>query len=104
MNPIKGLFQSRRFWTVLINAVISTIILVGGLFYKPEAMDQVVKIIAIYQPVFIILIAAFTVDDAQNIKLEGKKIDLEIAKLYTVQSPVPPYIIADDFPTSVLKE
>lgn len=80
-NPFSGLLHSRRFWTLMLDAVLSTIVLAGGLFFKPQDLDIAIKVIAIYQPVFITLIGAFTVDDTQATKLEIAKHEAELWQL-----------------------
>lgn len=71
MNPFAGLLRSRKFLTLIMDTIISTVILVGGWYLAPQAMDKTVAVIAIYQPVFIALIAAITSEDNAQRKLDG---------------------------------
>jgi hypothetical protein len=71
MNPFAGLLLSRKFWTLMLDTVISTVILVGGWYLSPDTLDRVVAVIAIYQPVFIALIAAIASEDNAERKLQA---------------------------------
>jgi hypothetical protein len=63
MNPWQLLFRSRKFWLAVLDVVISTIILVVGTYFQAQE-DFIVKIIAIYQPLFVIIITAIAIEDA----------------------------------------
>lgn len=65
------IFQSRRFWTVILDTVISLILFIIGNYY-PEWQDRTTQLIAILQPVFLVLIAAFTVEGTATIKANAK--------------------------------
>lgn len=71
MNPVSGLFRSRKFLTLILDTIISTVILVGGWYLAPQAMEKTVAVIAIYQPVFIALIAAIASEDNAERRLQG---------------------------------
>ena len=70
-NPFVGLLHSRKFMTLILDTVISTVVLFGGWYLAPQALDRVVAAIAVYQPVFIALIAAITAEDNAERKLQG---------------------------------
>jgi branched-subunit amino acid permease len=57
------LLKSRRFWTAVLDAVVSLVSVVVSLQFSPEVQKLVLTIVATLQPVFMIVIAAFTVDD-----------------------------------------
>lgn len=58
-NPLK----SRRFWTLLIDVIVSTITFIVGLYFDPKTQDIIKFVIVTYQPIVALLIAAYTVDD-----------------------------------------
>ena len=64
MNPWKLLFMSRKFWLLVLDMVISTIVLVLTQVLSPDQLDFALKLIAVYQPVFIFIITAIAVEDA----------------------------------------
>ena len=64
------IFKSRRFWLLILDTVISLVSLVIALQFDKPTQDLVKTIILALQPVFIALIAAFTVDDVNAAKLE----------------------------------
>ena len=72
-NPFVGLLHSRKFMTLILDTVISTAVLFGGWYLAPQALDRVVAAIAIYQPVFIALIAAITAEDNAERKMVASK-------------------------------
>jgi hypothetical protein len=68
-----GLFQSRRFWTLLLDVVISlTLYFVGK--YGVVAAEDVNFLIITLQPVFVALIGAYTVDDMGAARTEQARI------------------------------
>lgn len=71
MNPIAGLFRSRKFWTLILDTVVSTVTLVGGWYLSPQYLDRVVAVIGIYQPVFIALIAFIASEDNAERRLQA---------------------------------
>lgn len=87
MNPFAGLLLSRKFWTLILDTVISTVILVGGWYLSPDTLDRVVAVIAIYQPVFIALIAAIASEDNAERKFKSSVRDSELSwEYYKVQA------------------
>lgn len=62
-NPWQRLAQSRKFWLLVVDAVIS-LVLHFCAAVKPEALDHVKFAVATLQPVFIVLITAIAVEDA----------------------------------------
>ena len=71
MNPWKLLFQSRKFWLLILDAAISTLVLVLGVVLSPEQLEIALAVIAIYQPVFIALIMAIAKEDAAVKSING---------------------------------
>ena len=67
---VTPIWKSRRFWTLILDTVISLVLLVVALQFDKPTQDLVKTIILALQPVFIALIAAFTVDDVNAAKAE----------------------------------
>lgn len=67
-NPFSGLIHSRKFWLLILDVIVSTLTLVLTAFLLPEQADFPLKLIAIYQPAFLIIITMITVEDVQNSK------------------------------------
>jgi hypothetical protein len=63
-----ALFQSRRFWVLVIDLVISISLYFLGKYGTPSALDDVKFLIAAIQPVVLLIISAYTVDTVQTIK------------------------------------
>ncbi|MDD5517835.1 MAG: hypothetical protein PHV98_00605 [Candidatus Omnitrophica bacterium] len=63
MQPINVLLQSRKFWLLVMDTVISLALLVVGL-YNPTLTETVNKFIVILQPVFVAVITGIFVEDA----------------------------------------
>ena len=63
MNPWQLLFQSRKFWLLVLDIVVSTITLLVSTYFQASA-DFILKLIAIYQPLFVFMITAICVEDA----------------------------------------
>jgi hypothetical protein len=70
-NPFSSLAHSRKFWLLVLDAVVSTLTLVLALVLTPEQLDFALKLIAIYQPIFITIITAIAVEDAALNKSNG---------------------------------
>lgn len=63
MNPIRGLLRSRKFLLLILDTIISTIVFGVGK-WAAAATEDVATLIAIYQPVFVAIIVAISVEDA----------------------------------------
>ena len=62
------LFSSRRFWLLILDVVASLLIFFVGK-YAAVAIEDVKFLIGLLQPVFIMVIGAYTVDDVNTAKL-----------------------------------
>lgn len=60
---LEGLLRSRKFLTALLDAIIATIVLVLTQLLAPAQMEFVVKLIAMWQPIILLVIAAWAVED-----------------------------------------
>jgi len=63
MNPITGLLHSRKFLLLILDTVISTVVFAVGKWAQAASSD-IATLIAIYQPVFVAIIVAISVEDA----------------------------------------
>ena len=66
MIGVLPLWKSRKFWLLILDIVISSAAFFGARFLDPDAQEIANFAILTLQPIFIALIAAYTV---QNIKL-----------------------------------
>lgn len=58
------LIHSSRFWTAVIDAIASTLAIVLAWWLEPDKVNQVLTLIAIWQPIFIAVIVGTWVEDA----------------------------------------
>ncbi len=84
-DAFSDLFQSRKFWMAILDATISTLAVVLTLFLKPEAVDKILGVVAMWQPVMLLVIGSMTVQNVAGIKASG---DVEAAKIYA-ETPKP---------------
>ena len=63
INPWLGLLQSRKFWLLILDTVVSIVALLGGVYFLPDTMELVLAFIAIMQPVFVFVINEVTQED-----------------------------------------
>lgn len=67
-NPARDLLQSRRFWLMVIDLIISLVLYFTGKYATPQANDDIRFLIAAIQPVFLTIITAITVQSIAEIK------------------------------------
>ena len=60
------LWKSRKFWLLILDVVLSAAVFFGGRYVSAESQDILNWLIVTMQPVFIMLIGAYTY---QNVKL-----------------------------------
>ena len=63
MNGARAIFSSRRFWTMLLSIIVGLVLYFVGKYFA-AALPDVQFVINLIVPLAIVLIAAFTVDDA----------------------------------------
>ena len=63
MSPFKLLLSSRKFWLLILDVVVSTV-LFGVAQFAPQAEEIVKFAVVTYQPVFVSLIVSIAVEDA----------------------------------------
>jgi len=66
-NPFSGLIHSRKFWLLILDTVVSLVATVGAWYLAPEALNQVIAILAIMQPLYIFVITSITKEDVAKI-------------------------------------
>ena len=64
MNPVAGLLRSRKFLLLCLDTVLSMALFFVGKYATPELAEDVKFVIAAYQPVFVAIIVAISVEDA----------------------------------------
>ena len=79
MSGAKGLLASRRFWVLVVDTVISLLLYFVGK-YAGAAMEDVKFLILALQPIALLLIAAWTVDDMHAASLAAQ-VDIQIARV-----------------------
>jgi hypothetical protein len=77
-----SIFSSRKFYITLADLIFSSVLFFGTKYLAPTAMDDVKFLIGAIQPVVLMLIAAYTI---QNV--EGIRKDTELAMLEPVDKP-----------------
>jgi len=59
------LFQQRRFVTMLLDLILSMVLFFGAKYIAPSAFEDIKTVILAIQPIFLSIVAAYTVDNAQ---------------------------------------
>ena len=62
MNPFALLVRSRKFWVAVLDVIVSSITLVVGTYFQAQS-DFILKLIAVYQPLFLVVIGAIAAED-----------------------------------------
>jgi hypothetical protein len=79
INPFKALLRSRKFLLLVLDTVVSLALLLIPLAFSlsPAAVDILVKVVALIQPVFVTAIASIAYEDAaeksspQNVQVQN---------------------------------
>ena len=69
-NPFTALLKSRKFWLAVGDALVSTITIILTMFFKPEFVNQIVGVIALWQPVFVVVIGAIAYEDKAKLQAD----------------------------------
>ncbi len=64
---MKGLINSRKFQLLVLDTVISLVTFVGGYYFTPEHLEFVAGLIALIQPVFVMVIKGITDEDVAKL-------------------------------------
>lgn len=62
-SPFKGLLRSRKFWLLVLDVVISSILFFGGKHLGESAFEDIKFLVGVLQPVFVFIIAAIAYED-----------------------------------------
>lgn len=68
MNPFGSLIQSRKFWLLILDTVISLVLFFGAKYLTPAAFEDVKVLVIALQPVFVTIIASIAHEDAAQAK------------------------------------
>ncbi len=71
-NPFSALIHSRKFWLLILDAIVSTITIILTRLLSPDDLKLALTLIGIYQPIFVFVIVSYT---AQNIAAINKGSD-----------------------------
>ncbi len=67
-----SLLQSRKFWLMVVNVIVSLITYFVTKYVNPEAAKDVLFLIGALQPVVIAVIASITVQNIEHIKADER--------------------------------
>ena len=67
MAPIQGLFQSRKFWLLILDTIVSMTVYFGGKYLQAGSED-IVFMVAALQPVFAVAINAIAKEDVARLE------------------------------------
>lgn len=70
MTGAKELLQSRRFWTMVLSVIVALVLYFVGK-YLPAQLEDVKFVIDLIVPLALMLIGAFTVDNAIKLIMSG---------------------------------
>ena len=59
-----SLLKSRKFWIAVFDVLVSTITFFGSKYLSPDVAENILWLIAAWQPVIIMLIAGIAIEDA----------------------------------------
>ena len=74
---------SRRFWTLLVDTLVSLALYFVGKYAAPALTDDVKFGVMVLQPVVALLIVAYTVDDVNAARLDAH-VQVKLAELSAV--------------------
>lgn len=60
------LLHSSKFWTAIIDAAASTLVLLAGTFLDPAYGDLLTKLVITWQPAFLLVIIGTTAEDVAS--------------------------------------
>jgi hypothetical protein len=64
-NPFKALLMSRKFWLAMLDIVVSLTTYFVTKYSNPQAAEDVLKVIAALQPLFVTIIGAIAYEDGK---------------------------------------
>lgn len=90
-NPFSRLLMSRKFWLLILDVVVSTATYFIAKYSSPEAAKDVLFVIGIWQPAFVMVIGAIAYEDKAAMQAGTA---LAEAEEYTKQSRIEADIVA----------
>jgi hypothetical protein len=69
---MERLMYSSKFWTAMIDAIGTTVLLLAGRYLAPGDVELIKALVITYQPVFLTVIAAIAVEDAAKARAEAE--------------------------------
>jgi hypothetical protein len=79
MTGANALLASRRFWTLLLDTIISLVLYFAGKYFN-AAMEDIRFLIIAIQPIALLLIAAYTVDGVNETRIQIAQVTATAAK------------------------
>lgn len=73
VNAFGNLFHSRKFWLLVLDAVVSAVTAFVGWYVAPDDAEKVIFLIGAMQPVFVALIAGIAIEDAAQKRADGHR-------------------------------
>ena len=67
-SPVNSLLQSRKFWLMMLDLVVSPVMFFGAKYLTPAALEDVKVLNIALQPVFVTIIGAIAHEDAATTK------------------------------------
>ena len=68
MNPFKSLLQSRKFWLLILDTVVSVSTFFVGKYMAGAEGNDVIFLIAALQPIFMVAINSITKEDVAQLE------------------------------------
>jgi hypothetical protein len=66
------LLKSRKFWIMTVDGVATLAIYFAAKYFAPAAAEDVIKILAVVQPIIIAVVVSITVQNVAGIQAKAK--------------------------------
>jgi len=66
-----NIWQSRKFWITVVDVVVSLTTYFIGKYLNPEAAKDIMTLVLALQPVILLLVTSYTVQNIAGIKADG---------------------------------
>jgi len=70
-NPFSALLHSRKFWLLMLDGVVSAALYFTAKYMSASASDDIKVLIALMQPVFVVVIGAIAYEDKAALQAGG---------------------------------
>ncbi len=81
-NPFSALLQSRKFWLMVLDVVVSVAVYFVGKYVNPELSKDILWVIGLLQPVFVVIIGAIAHEDASLNAANAARYEAELDASY----------------------